>query len=69
MAFRYVNKKGQVYWLHSKFVTLKSTKKPQETFFFSKEAEDAIDLPANYEVVESPRTGLPLLKKIRTINT
>jgi hypothetical protein len=32
-------------------------------FFFSKDGKDSIDLPMVYQVIENPRTGLPLVKK------
>jgi len=37
----------------------------QRIFFFSKDSSGSIDMPEGYEVVESERTGLPLLKKKR----
>jgi hypothetical protein len=32
-------------------------------FFFSKDSSESIDLPEAFNVVENPRTGLPLVKK------
>ena len=66
MAFSYKNKRGHMYWLHSKDVKLKSTGKIQKIFFFSKDKEShggSITMPSGFEVIESERTGLPMLKK------
>ncbi len=64
MAFSHTNSKGQLYYLHSRDVTLKGGRQ-QRIFFFGREAkEGAIDaLPAGYIIVENARTGLPILKK------
>jgi hypothetical protein len=50
--------------LHGKEVTLKGGRK-QMIYYFAKEVkEHALDaLPADREVMESSRTGLPILKK------
>jgi hypothetical protein len=53
MAYSHTNSKGQTYWLHQK----------GSLFFFSKNPEDAIDLPPHLEVFENPRTGLPMVRK------
>jgi len=53
MSYSHVNSKGVTYWLHQKGTL----------FFFSKKPEDAIDLPDNFEVIENPRTGLPMVRK------
>jgi len=37
--------------------------KIQRIFFFSKSSSGSIDMPDGYKVIESKRTGLPLLKK------
>ena len=58
MAYSYKNKKGQIYWLHSREV-----KTGAKLFFFSKKPEESIDLPPSYQVFENPRTGLPMVKK------
>ena len=64
MSFTHTNSKGQLYYLHSRDVTLKGVRQ-QRIFFFGREAkEGAIDaLPAGYIIVENARTGLPILKK------
>jgi len=64
MSFSYRNSKGKTYFLHSKNVTLKGGRK-QMIYYFAKVAgvgaQDAV--PELYKVVESARTGLPILKK------
>lgn len=68
MAYAYTNSKEQTYYLHSKQVTLKGNLKMQ-IFYFKREvdAEFALDaLPEGREVVENKRTGLPLVRRIRT---
>jgi hypothetical protein len=62
-------KSGKDYFLHSKEVTLKGGMK-QRIFWFS--GKDKIDpkvslddLPAGYTTIENPRTGLPMVKKIK----
>lgn len=64
MAYSHRNSKGNTYFLHSKNVTLKGGRK-QNIYYFAKVAgEFAVDeLPAGYKVIESARTGLPILKK------
>jgi len=60
--FSYRNSKGDEYWLHSKDVRLRGGR-IQRIFFFSKDPTNSIDMPEGYIVIESERTGLPLLKK------
>ncbi len=64
MAYKHVNSKGQEYFLHRREVTLKGGR-TQVIYFFAKEVKDgALDeLPADRQVVENTKTGLPLLKK------
>jgi hypothetical protein len=50
------------YWLHSKDVKLRGGRN-QRIFYFSKDSAGSIDLPDGYKVIESSKTGLPLLKK------
>lgn len=64
-AFSYTNKKGQTYYLHTREVTLKNGRK-QRIFFFARDVrpDSALDaVPAGYEVMETQRTGMPVLKK------
>jgi len=66
MAYSHKNSKGQTYFLHGKMVTLRGGRKQQIYYFARQEKKDALDaLPANYEVVENKRTGLPMLRKIK----
>jgi hypothetical protein len=64
MAFAYKNSKGQTYYLHTRKVTLKNGRQ-QVIFFFARDVHDgALDeVPAAYQVVETSRTGMPVLKK------
>lgn len=64
MAFAYTNSKGQTYYLHMKEVTLKNGRR-QTIYFFARDVrEGALDeVPAGYQVVETERTGMPVLKK------
>ena len=65
MAYEHKNKKGVKYFLHSKEVKLRGSGKKQRIFYFAgKAGRDAIDeVPEGYQVIESKRTSLPLLKK------
>ncbi|MFC1711080.1 hypothetical protein ACFLZ1_00680 [Patescibacteria group bacterium] len=64
MAFSYTNKKGDTYHLHKKDVTLRGGRK-QTIYYFARDVRDgAIDaVPAGYKVMETERTGMPVLKK------
>ena len=53
MVYEYKNSRGKTYYLHSR----------GKLFFFSKDPAGGIDLPEGYKVVESEKTGLPMLKK------
>jgi hypothetical protein len=63
MAYTFNNSKGVTYYLHSKKAQLRGGER--QIFYFSKEEkENAVDkIPDGYEVKESERTGLPVLKK------
>lgn len=66
MAYSYTNSKGQTYYLHFRIGSGRSKK--GELYFFSRssEGDDVMkDLPKGYEVRESERSGLPVLRKIR----
>lgn len=56
-GYSYKNKKGEVFYLHV-------SQKKKNIYYFSKDPVDAIDLPFGFEVVESPKTGMPVLRKI-----
>lgn len=64
MAYAYTNKKGVKYYLHFKDVTLRGGRK-QRIYFFARETRDNSlnEVPAGYKVVETARTGMPVLKK------
>lgn len=64
MAYSYTNSKGQTYYLHKKDVVLKNGRQ-QTIYFFAREVREGAldDVPAGYEVVETERTGMPVLKK------
>lgn len=64
MAFSYTNSKGQTYFLHKKDVTLKNGRL-QTIYFFARDVRDgSLDaVPAGYAVVETQRTGMPVLRK------
>lgn len=51
--YSFTNSKGQKYFLHQR----------GKLFYFSKDPDNAISLPAGLKVVESPKTGLPIVKK------
>ena len=53
MAFEYKNKRGVTFWLHQR----------GKLFFFSKNSENAVNLPKDFEVFENERTGLPMVRK------
>jgi len=65
MAYKHTNTKGQTYILHEKVVTLRGNNRQQRIFFFAREQkEGALDaIPAGFQVVETPSSGLPVLKK------
>lgn len=63
MVYKHTNSKGQDYYLHSKDIILRGSGKKQTIYFFSRKDSGGIDLPSGYKIVESQRTGLPVLKK------
>jgi len=64
MAFSFKNSRGITYYLHYKDVTLRGGRN-QRIYFFARDVRDnALDaVPAGYKVVETERTGMPVLKK------
>lgn len=64
MAFSYKNAKGDTYYLHQKDVVLRGGRN-QRIYFFARETRDgSVDaVPAGYKVMETKRTGMPVLKK------
>ena len=59
MAYSHTNSRGQTYHLHTR-----EGKGGARLFFFSKDPNGSIDLPPGFQIVENPRTGLPLVKKV-----
>ena len=64
MAYEFTNSKGVKYFLHGKNVTLKGGR-VQKIYYFARDVrpESIDDIPAGYKVIETERTGLPILKK------
>lgn len=63
-AYSFTNKKGQTYFLHTKEVTLKNGRVQRIYFFARDERPGSLEsVPAGYTVVETTRTGMPVLKK------
>jgi len=64
MAYEFTNKKGTKYYLHFKDVNLKGGRQ-QRIYFFAKDIRDgSLDaVPDAYEVMETQRTGMPILRK------
>jgi|YelNatPaOPRAMG01_1025707.scaffolds.fasta_scaffold186589_2 hypothetical protein len=59
-ASSYVNKQKKKFWLHSKV-----GRGGTVLYYFSTDPVNSIPIPPGYVVVESKRTGLPILKKFR----
>ncbi len=64
MAFEFTNKKGVKYYLHSKDVNLKGGRK-QRIYFFARDVRPGAitEVPVGYKVIETAKTGMPILKK------
>lgn len=64
MAYEFTNSKGVKYYLHFKDVNLKGGR-IQRIYYFARDirAEALDDVPAGYRVMETERTGMPILKK------
>lgn len=65
-AFSFTNSKDQVYYLHTKDVTLKN-KRVQTIYFFCRDVRDGYleAVPEGFEVMETKRTGMPVLKRVQ----
>jgi len=63
-AYGYTNSKGQEYFLHTREVTLKNGR-VQRIYFFARDIRDGAlaAVPDGMEVMETKRTGMPVLKK------
>jgi hypothetical protein len=64
MAFEFKNSKGVAYFLHSREVTLKGGR-AQRIYFFARDVRPgALDaVPEGFMVMETTKTGMPILKK------
>lgn len=62
MPYTFRNSKGDTYYLHC---TTAGKNNEGELYYFAKRAgENAVDkLPDDFRVIESDRTGLPVVKK------
>ena len=63
-AYSYTNSAGNTYYLHYKTVQLRRGE--QVIYFFARDIrEGSLDkIPEGYMVVETERTGMPVLKKV-----
>jgi hypothetical protein len=64
MAYEFKNSRGVSYYLHSKDVNLKGGRL-QTIYFFARDVRPGAlnSVPAGYEVKETTKTGMPILKK------
>ncbi len=64
MAYEFTNSKGVKYFLHFKDVNLKGGRE-QRIYFFARDVRPGSldEIPAGFEVMETERTGMPVLKK------
>ena len=63
MAYQHTNSRGKVFTLHRSVAKVRGSERTLH-YFSLKAGPDAIDtVPEGYVVVESPQTGLPLLKR------
>ncbi len=64
MAYEFTNSKGVKYYLHYKDVNLKGGRQ-QRIYFFARDvrAGSLDEVPAGFKVIETERTGMPILKK------
>ncbi|HSW89926.1 MAG TPA: hypothetical protein VLH19_03580 [Patescibacteria group bacterium] len=60
----YKNSKGQTYYLHTREVTLKNGRK-QRIYYFARDERAGLlkEVPAGYAIMETKRTGMPVLKR------
>lgn len=64
MAYEFTNSKGVKYYLHFKDVNLKGGR-IQRIYYFARDVRSGAldDVPAGFRVIETERTGMPILKK------
>ncbi len=60
----YKNSKGQTYFLHTREVKLKNGR-VQRIYYFARDEREGLltEVPQGCQVVETKRTGMPVLKK------
>lgn len=64
MAFEFKNSKGVKYYLHFKDVNLKGGREQRIYYFARNVRPGSLDkVPDAYKVIETQRTGMPILKK------
>lgn len=66
-AYSYTNSKGQTYYLHTRDVKLKNGR-VQTIYYFAREVRPdyaLMEVPEGMEVIETQRTGMPVLRKVR----
>ncbi len=63
-AFSYVNSQGVEYFLHSRNVNLKNGRQ-QTIYFFARDVREGAlsEVPAGFEVFETSRSHMPVLRK------
>ena len=63
-AYSYTTTKDKTYYLHAKAVQLKNGR-TQTIYFFARDVREGAlsTVPNGYEVMETQRTGVPVLKK------
>ena len=67
MAYSTTNTRHETYFLHARDIELRNHHAQRIYFFAKSERPGAIDaLPDGYEVVENSRTGLPVLRRVKT---
>lgn len=65
MSYAHTNSKGVTYYLNAQITMLRGGRE-QRIYFFSKDERAATgldELPADREIIENSRTGLPILKR------
>ncbi len=64
MAYEFTNSKGVKYYLHFKDVNLKGGR-IQRIYYFARDIREGAldDVPEAFKVIETERTGMPILKK------
>lgn len=57
--------KGNVWYLHTKTVSLRNGHTQQIYFFARDERDGRCEMPEGFEVIETRRTGMPVLRRVR----